>query len=243
MSLGSLLKQARTSAGVSLDDLAAKTSIRMELIRDFEKDDFSKSGGETYARGHVRILANALGVTPSLWLDAFDEEHSVTKRAMAEMLIENNVMVARSEKPKLSLKTLSIISAAAVFLGVTGQLVVTNFRSTPAVVEKVATSSPSASPTTIATPTPATTQSAAVSVSITAARGNSWLFVSDSQGAMIYSGELAKGQSKIFSNDQPISIRFGSAGAVDVTVNGAAIASLGAIGEVLDRTFGANSSN
>lgn len=62
MSLGSLLKQARTSAGVSLDDLAAKTSIRMELIRDFEKDDFSKSGGETYARGHVRILANALGV-------------------------------------------------------------------------------------------------------------------------------------------------------------------------------------
>ena len=243
MSLGSLLKQARTSAALSLDDLAARTSIRTELIRDFEKDDFSKSGGETYARGHVRILANALGIAPSLWLDAYDEEHSITKHSMADMLIENNVMIARSEKPKISLKTLSIVSATVVFLGVAGQIALTNFRSTPAVVEKVAATSPSASSTPSATPTAMATQALAVNVSVTATRGNSWLFVSDSQGSAIYSGELAKGQSKIFSNDQPISIRFGSAGAVDVTVNGAAIASLGAIGEVLDRTFGANSSN
>jgi len=129
MSLGSLLKQARTSAGLSVDDLAHRTSIRVELIRDFENDDFSKSGGETYARGHVRILANALGMTPSILLDAYAEEHSVTKRAMADMLIENNVMVARSEKPKISLKTLSIISAAAVFVVVAGQVVISNFHS------------------------------------------------------------------------------------------------------------------
>ena len=41
MSLGSLLKQARTSAGLSVDDLAHRTSIRVELIRDFENDDLS----------------------------------------------------------------------------------------------------------------------------------------------------------------------------------------------------------
>ncbi len=54
---------------------------------------------------------------------------------------------------------------------------------------------------------------------------------------------MLKGQSNSFSNDKSISIRFGSAGAVDVSVNGAVIPTIGAIGEVVDRTFGANSTN
>ena len=67
MSLGSSLQQVRKSAGMSLDDLAERTSIRPSLLREFENNNFSKCGGETYARGHLRNLAHALGVDPNIF--------------------------------------------------------------------------------------------------------------------------------------------------------------------------------
>jgi ribosome-binding protein aMBF1 (putative translation factor) len=60
MSLGSLIAKARKDAGLSLEDLAAKTNIRINVLSEIEKDDFSHCGGETYARGHVRNIAAIL---------------------------------------------------------------------------------------------------------------------------------------------------------------------------------------
>ena len=57
MSLGSLITQARKSAGLSIEDLSASTNIRSSLLREMESDLFVNCGGETYARGHVRNIA------------------------------------------------------------------------------------------------------------------------------------------------------------------------------------------
>jgi len=54
---------------------------------------------------------------------------------------------------------------------------------------------------------------------------------------------MAQGENKTFSANKKINVRFGNAGAVDVFVNGKPETSLGAVGEVVDRTFEANSSN
>jgi hypothetical protein len=82
MSLGSTIKEARKRVGMSIEKLAERTSVRATLLRDFESDDFSKCGGDTYARGHVRNIANAQNVEPSLFLDNQSEVTPIFEDAL-----------------------------------------------------------------------------------------------------------------------------------------------------------------
>jgi len=243
MSLGSTLQKARTNAGLSIDDLAERTSIRPTVLREFENNDFSKCGGETYARGHLRNLAHALGTDPVIFLDLYVAEQSIVARPMYDLLVENNVTLAKSEKPRISLKTLAVISGTAVFIAIAGQLIYSNFHSASKVGPPI--SSSTSTPSTTPSPKPSTTptvgtSTAAVMVQVTATRGVTWLFVSDGKGTTLFSGNLPQGQSSTFSSGDKVNIRFGNAGAVDVVVNGQAIPSIGAMGEVVDRSFGPN---
>jgi cytoskeleton protein RodZ len=253
MSLGTTMKESRKRVGMSIEKLAERTSVRATLLRDFESDDFSKCGGDTYARGHVRNIANALSVEPSLFLEQFVSERANVDRPMAELLLESKVTPPTNQKSRLSLKMLSTISASAVVLAVGGQIAYTNFLPAKGSSTRslILATSPTNTATPSATPTPpapvaavsATPIAGAVNIAVTASRGDSWLSVSNSQGASLYSGRLSRGQSQIFSDSSIINIRFGNAGAVDVVVNGTASPVPGAIGEVVDRTYGSNSVN
>lgn len=253
MSLGATIKEARKRAGVSIEKLAERTSIRATLLRDFELDDFSKCGGSTYARGHVRNIANALSVEPASFLDLYVTEQTTAERPMYDLLLENKVTPPTNQKSRLSLKMLSMISASAVVLVVGGQIAYTNFQpakgsSTKSLIlatSPATTSTPSTSPTPLVpgSAASATPVAGAVNVAVTAARGDSWLSVSNSSGASLYSGRLVKGASQIFSDSISLNIRYGNAGAVDVVVNGTPTPSPGAMGEVVDRTYGSNSVN
>lgn len=262
MSLGSVLKQARKSAGVSIDSLAERTSIRTALLRDFELDDFSKCGGDTYARGHVRNLAHALGVEPSVFLEKFDAEQSTAIRPMHELLAESKATPPIHQKSRISLKALSLISASAVVLVVGGQIIYTNVQpargsATNSVIAATSpTPTPTASPSvSTAAPGGAVTQpsvppvvaptlgTGSVLVLVSATRGPSWLSVADQNGQLIFAGRLAQGASSTFAGNGVVRIRFGNAGAVDVLVNGTTVPTPGAIGQVVDRSYGSNSSN
>lgn len=60
--VGRRLHLARRQAGLSVEAVTAVTRIRATMIRQIEAGDFSRSGGEVYARGHVRTLAKAVGL-------------------------------------------------------------------------------------------------------------------------------------------------------------------------------------
>lgn len=255
MSLGTTLKETRKLVGMSIEKLAERTSIRATLLRDFELDDFSKCGGDTYARGHVRNIANALSVEPSLFLDLYLVEQTKTERPMYDLLLESKVAPPANQKSRLSLKMLSTISASAVVLVVGGQIAYTNFQ--PAKGNSAKSLILSTSPTTTASPTPSTTPTVlaptstgfatpaagSVNVFVTASRGDSWLSVSNATGISLFSGRLRQGQSQTFSDSNSINIRYGNAGAVDVVVNGSPTPIPGAMGEVVDRAYGSNSVN
>jgi cytoskeleton protein RodZ len=253
MSLGSTIREARKRVGMSIDKLAERTSIRATLLRDFESDDFSKCGGDTYARGHVRNIAIVLSVEPSLFLDQFASEHAKTDRTMYDLLLENKVTPPTNQKSRLSLKMLSMISASAVVLAVGGQVVWTNFQPAKGSSTKslILATSPAGTATPSATPTPsapsitgfATPVAGSVNIAVTASRGDSWLSVSNSLGQSLFSGRLVQGQSQVFSDSSSITIRYGNAGAVDVVVNGTPSPVPGAIGEVVDRTYSPTSVN
>lgn len=72
MSAGSLIREARESAGLSLDDVAQVTKIRASILAAMEQDDFRHCGGDVYARGQLRSISEAVGLDPATVLDAYD---------------------------------------------------------------------------------------------------------------------------------------------------------------------------
>lgn len=72
MSTGSMIRQARESAGLSLDDVASATKLRASILAAMEDDDFSHCGGDVYARGQLRSIADAVGLDRQDLVASFD---------------------------------------------------------------------------------------------------------------------------------------------------------------------------
>jgi cytoskeletal protein RodZ len=251
MSLGSLISKARKDAGLSIDDLSAATNVRGTLLREMEADNFSQCGGETYARGHLRNIAIKLNVDPQIFLTAFEDEQMHVDRTMQDLFVENNVMREPKEVRKVSWKVLATISVASLFVAGLAQIIVSD-NSTPDIpvaVEETATptESPEATPAPTSTEEVTPTEEATVStgqgveVVINAVRAKSWLFVSDSSGRVLFSGQIARGVTKTFSSDLTLNLKIGNAGGVDLSVNGKKIDSVGADGQVVSVSYGVDS--
>ena len=251
MSLGSMITKARKDAGLSIDDLSSATNIRGPLLRQMESDDFSQCGGETYARGHLRNIAVKLGIDPQIFLTAFEDEQMHIDRTMRDLLVENNVMREPKEVRKVSWKVLVTISVAYLFVAGLAQIIVSN-NSTPDIpvaIEETATptASPESTPEPTATEEVVPTEEATVTtgqgveVVINATRAKSWLFVSDSSGRVLFSGQIPQGVTKTFSTNQQLNLKIGNAGGVDLSVNGKKIDSLGSDGQVVSVSYGVDS--
>jgi cytoskeleton protein RodZ len=238
-------------AGLSIDDLSAVTNIRGTLLREMEANNFSQCGGETYARGHLRNIAIKVNVDPQVFLMAFKDEQLQVDRTMQDLLIENNVMNEPKEVRKVSWKVLVTISVASLFVAGLAQIIVSNNTTPdiPVVAQELATETPSAAVTPEATvsgeavPSEDTTVSTGqgVEVIIAATRAKSWLFVSDSSGRVLFSGQIPIGVTRTFSSDQQLNLRIGNAGGVDLSVNGNKIDSLGVDGQVVSVSYGIDS--
>jgi len=251
MSLGSMISKARKDAGLSIDDLSAATNIRGTLLREMEANNFSQCGGETYARGHLRNIAIKLSVDQQIFLTAFEDEQMHVDRTMQDLLVENNVMREPKEARKVSWKVLVTISVASLFVAGLAQIIVSN-NSTPDIPVAIeesptASASPEATPQESATEETVPTDEATIStgqgveVIVAATRAKSWLFVSDSSGRVLFSGQIATGVTKTFSSDLTLNLKIGNAGGVDLSVNGKKIDSVGADGQVVSVSYGVDS--
>lgn len=251
MSLGSMISKARKDAGLSIEDLSAATNIRTTLLRDIEDNNFSQCGGQTYARGHLRNIAIKLNIDPQIFLTVFEDEQMRVDRTMQDLLVENNVMREPKEVRKVSWKVLVTISVASLLVAGLAQIIVSN-DSTPD-IPVASQETPTTSPSPEATPEPSATQEVVptdeatistgqgVEVIFTATRARSWLFVSDSSGRVLFSGQISVGVTKTFSSDLTLNLKIGNAGGVDLTVNGKKIDSLGADGQVVSVSYGVDS--
>jgi cytoskeletal protein RodZ len=251
MSLGSMISKARKDAGLSFDDLSAATNIRGTLLREMEANNFSQCGGETYARGHLRNIAIKLDIDPQIFLTAFEDEQMQVDRTMRDLLVENNVMREPKEVRKVSWKVLVTISIASLFVAGLAQIIVSNDSAPDIPVAIEETPTPTESPEATPEPTVAEeivpTDEATVStgqgveVVISAVRAKSWLFVSDSSGRVLFSGQVANGVTKTFTTDVQLNLKIGNAGGVELSVNGKKIDSVGADGQVVSVSYGVDS--
>ena len=76
MSVGDTVKSARMALNLSTADLAASTKIRESMLVALEADDFDSFGGAVYVRGHLKVLANCLGLDPEGLAAEFDATQS-----------------------------------------------------------------------------------------------------------------------------------------------------------------------
>jgi cytoskeletal protein RodZ len=240
MNLGEVLSSARASSRLSLDDLASLTSIRAGLLSEMEKNNFSDCGGDIYARGHLRNIAPKIGLDANQLIDLYNEEHSAESRSINEMLAENNVARVPHEKRSISWKVPAAFSIAIILVLAVAQIVITNVNSeNPIKPLATATATPEPSASAVATEAASPTTSpvgGGVTMSITAARGNSLIdIVVD--GQHVAKGSIFQGESKSFEATTSISIYFSNPAGLDVTVNGELLAPLGGQNQEVRRTF------
>jgi cytoskeletal protein RodZ len=76
---GALIDAALRQRGLTLDDLAQATRLRHGLLTLIVNDDFVETGGDVYARGHLRTLAQVLGLDPEQLLAAYDASPAVRR--------------------------------------------------------------------------------------------------------------------------------------------------------------------
>lgn len=242
MTLGQLIRDARIAARLSVEQLSEATSIRIGLLTEMEENKFTHCGGDTYARGHLRNIANRLGVDPLVFIQLYNEEHSLESRAIGDLLIENSVMQVPQEKKTISWKIPAGISLAVLLILGISQIVIANVgnESQPANVSK-ASPTPSAPVPTSPTKEQDSVETNAipdgkVTLTLNAIRGNSYIDVIV-DGTRVIKGSLFQGDVKNFEGTKAISIYLSNPAGVDVTVDGQLLPPLGGQNEEVRRTF------
>jgi cytoskeletal protein RodZ len=240
MTLGSTIRDAREAARISLESLSDSTSIRIGLLTEMENNNFSHCGGDTYARGHLRNIANRIGLNPQILLDLYNDQHSTENRAIQDLLVENNIMQVPREKKTISWKVPVVISVSILFVIASVQIVTSNQDSSPTPAPSVSASKsaePTPAPTESAAPSPAvTSKSGPVALTLVASRGNSYIDIIV-DGVKIEKGSMFQGESKTFKGEKVISIYLSNPAGLDLTHNGKQLAPLGGQNEEVRRTF------
>lgn len=75
MTVGEALAEARTRAGLSVDEVSERTKIREVVIRAIELDDYEACGGDLFVRGYVRVIADAVGLEAQPLIREYDQSH------------------------------------------------------------------------------------------------------------------------------------------------------------------------
>ena len=83
MTVGETLTEARSQAGLSIDELSERTRIRGTVIRSIEDDDYADCGGDLYVRGYVRAIAGAVGIDAQPLIREYDQGRAIENERAA----------------------------------------------------------------------------------------------------------------------------------------------------------------
>ncbi|MGA4846352.1 helix-turn-helix domain-containing protein [Streptomyces sp. G5(2025)] len=232
-SIGHALRQARVDAGLTVDEISTSTRVRIPIVHAIEQDDFSRCGGDVYARGHIRTLARAVHLDPAPLVAQYDAAHGGHPPAptSAAPLFEAERIRSDPRRPNWTAAMVAAIVAVIGFVGFTAF----NGGDDGAGSKSVAEGSPPApskaaekpKPNKPADPKPDPSDSAIagvprdkVTVKVDAADGRSWISAKDHSGRTLFDGVLEQGQAKTFQDKQKIDLILGDAGAINLYVNG-----------------------
>jgi cytoskeletal protein RodZ len=225
VSIGESLADARRQAGLTVSQVSQQTRIRESIIRDIEQGEFKSSGGDFYARGHIRSIAGAVGTDSVPLISEYDTDHGPLHPLRAAEVFEHSKPIKIRERHSPSLAMIVVVVLLAIIGYSAYRLVSSHNKSSghPAAIagSSSASTRPSVrpSPTVKASATPSVTPSDVV-IKVAAAE-ECWVLLSRaSDGSQIYMGVVPAGQSMTWTEKQPVSIRLGNPGGITLTVDG-----------------------
>ncbi|MEV7508076.1 helix-turn-helix domain-containing protein [Streptomyces sp. NPDC090085] len=234
-SIGTALKKARIAAGLTVDEVSSTTRVRIPIVHAIEEDDFTRCGGDVYARGHIRTLARAVNLDPAPLVESYDAAHGgrPAPTPAAPMFDAERIRPER-QRPNWTAAMVAAIVAVIGFVGFTAfsggddkdKRPVAEGSASPKPAPKQTVAKPPAQvPQAPQTPKPSDSAIAAapkdlVTVVLTADTGKSWISAKDSTGRLLFDGTLVQGESKTFTDKESVDLVLGDAGVVKLFVNG-----------------------
>ncbi|TXS57215.1 helix-turn-helix domain-containing protein [Streptomyces sp. t39] len=229
-SIGHALQQARIGAGLTVEEVSAATRVRIPIVHGIEEDDFSRCGGDVYARGHIRTFARAVGLDPEPLVGQYDAEHGGRPSPTpAAPLFEAERIRPEPRRPNWTAAMVAAIVAVVGFAGFTLVSGDGDGKDTQ-VAEGTAPEvkpSPTATPVKPADPKPDPSDSAIaavpkdkVTVQLSVVDDKSWIQAKSHNGKLLFDGTLQKGDTKTFQDDERVDLILGNAGAIELFVNG-----------------------
>ncbi|MBC9733477.1 helix-turn-helix domain-containing protein [Nocardioides marmotae] len=230
--IGPQLAAARERINLSVDQLADRTRIRPHVIESIEVDDFAPCGGDFYARGHLRTLARVLGVDVAPLLAAYDERYAdapIDPRRVFEAELAtgaNGSIRGTRGGPNWSVLVAAVM--ALVLAWSVARLVMDSpvDLNGDALVLNGSRGIDNGS-TEVGKP---------VAVLLTASGGGTNVVVRDGSNEIVFSGDLAFGESKELRVSPPVRIQ-SSDGSLEVGVAGGEPEAVGETGQPATGTF------
>jgi len=232
VSIGDVLAQARSQAGLTITQVSQRTRIRETIVRGIEHDDFSACGGDFYARGHIRSIARVVGADSEPLIHEYDTTHGAPQAIRAADVFEPATPIKLKERrrPNWSVAMI-IVLALVVGYGV--------YRAVDAVASPGShapvAAPPSHHPSAAAAPsTPAPTPthvSNTVVIRLTAIE-DCWVGFSTPSGTPLSQYLVVGGSSKTWRFRHAVTMQIGNPAGIMLTVNGKKLGSPGSAGPV-----------
>ncbi len=71
MSLGDQLQQARKQRRMTTSEVAAATRMKIQIVEDLEREDFSRIAAPVYGKGFIKLYAEQVGLDPKPLVDEY----------------------------------------------------------------------------------------------------------------------------------------------------------------------------
>jgi cytoskeletal protein RodZ len=221
VSIGETLAEARRQAGLTLAQVSQQTRIRESIIASIEQGDFSPCGGDFYARGHIRSIAEVVGIDPVPLVREYDEEHGPPGKMRAAQIFEPATPIRIREPRNLHLgRVLAVALLAVVGFGAY-HLVTTHQEHSSATPTVTIRPEPSPTPTVAHKPvhTVAAPPKNEAVIRLTAI-SDCWVGLNSLTGQSIYQGIVPAGQTMTWNEKRPVSMTIGNPPGIKLTVNG-----------------------
>jgi cytoskeletal protein RodZ len=101
VSIGATLAAARRHADLSVAEVSQRTRVRENIIQGIEQDDYAACGGDFYARGHIRAIAEAVGIDPRPLIEEFDERWRSAQEITAAEAFQPMMPIRKRERRRV----------------------------------------------------------------------------------------------------------------------------------------------
>jgi cytoskeleton protein RodZ len=243
---GERLAAARRERQISVLEIAKELHLDEPKVRALEKNDFEVLGAPVFAKGHLRKYSQLVGVNHE---DVLADYYRLTRSQSMPPVVTRRDKPHREWSPGPWIAAVAVISVvAAAYWVISAQPFATPGADTPALpaatpatipagdeapADEGGTEEPDPSPEELppqtpeqeeipqaeSTPDPVPVAEGDVSLTMTFS-GDCWTEISDASGRRLFFGLARAGEIAAVSGQEPLTVLFGDADNVSLSVNG-----------------------